>query len=130
MAVIKGVDLLLKVGGQAIGGQKDATIDMSSEAIDCTHKQSGGWKEKVAGLKEWSASGEMVYFFDDAGLKQVLNAFKGGTTVEVELSKESEGIYFAGDVFVSSISVSAPMVDIVSASISFEGTGPLDMERP
>ena len=43
MAEIKGVDVLIKIGSQVIGGQRNATIEMSAETIDTTTKSSGGW---------------------------------------------------------------------------------------
>ena len=37
-----------------VGGQRDCTLDMSSDSIDASHKTSGGWQTKLQGLKTWS----------------------------------------------------------------------------
>ena len=75
MAEIKGVDVLIKIGSQVIGGQRNATIEMSAETIDTTTKSSGGWSIKIAGLKSWTCSADGVFFIDDAGHKACETAF-------------------------------------------------------
>ena len=49
MAEIKGLDVLLKVGTQVVGGQKSASIEMNQSPIETTTKSSGGWTTKIAG---------------------------------------------------------------------------------
>ena len=56
MAAIKGLDVLIKVGSQVVGGQRNASIELSAESIDTTTKQSGGWSTKTAGVKSWTSS--------------------------------------------------------------------------
>ena len=124
MAEIKGVDVLIKIGDQVIGGQRNATIEMSAETIDTTTKSSGGWTTKIAGLKSWTCSADGIFFIDDAGRKACETAFLNGGTVQVELSNET-GLYYAGNVLISSMSVEAGQDDVVSYSVSFEGTGEL-----
>ena len=92
MSAIKGLDVLIKVGTQVVGGQRNASIELSSEPIDTTTKQAGGWTTKVAGIKSWTSSCDGVYFVDDAGIQAVYEAFEGGNEVELEFSNTS-GIY-------------------------------------
>ena len=124
MAEIKGVDVLIKIGSQVIGGQRNATVEMSAETLDTTTKSSGGWSTKIAGLKSWTCSADGVFFIDDAGHKACETAFLAGNAVQVELSNTS-GLYYAGDVIITSMSVEAGQDDVVSYSVSFEGTGEL-----
>ena len=44
MAAIKGLDVLIKVGSQVVGGQRNASLEMSAETIDTTVKTTGGWR--------------------------------------------------------------------------------------
>ena len=124
MSVVKGLDVLIKVGGQVVGGQRNASIELSSETIDTTTKQSNGWSTKVAGTKSWTSSCDGVYFVDDAGIQAVYTAFENGSEVELEFSSTS-GVYHKGTCVISSISEESGMDDVTSYTMAFEGTGAL-----
>ena len=127
MAAIKGLDVLIKVGSQVVGGQRNASLEMSAETIDTTVKTTGGWAAKIPGIKSWTSSCDGVYFLDDAGLEAAQTAFMNGTAVSLEFSN-SNGLTYSGQAVITSMSVEAGQEDIVSYTISFEGTGALTAE--
>ena len=124
MAAIKGLDVLVKVGSQVVGGQRNASLEMSAETIDTTVKTTGGWASKIPGMKSWTSSCDGVYFLDDAGLEAAQTAFINGTAVQLVFSN-SEGLAYSGQAVITSMSVEAGQEDVVSYTISFEGTGAL-----
>ena len=124
MSAIKGLDVLIKVGSTVVGGQRNASLEMSAETIDTTVKSTGGWAAKIPGIKSWTSSCDGVYFLDDAGLKAAQTAFMNGTEVKLEFSKAS-GLAYSGQAVITSMSVEAGQEDVVSYTISFEGTGAL-----
>ena len=127
MAAIKGLDVLIKVGSQVVGGQRNASLEMSAETIDTTVKSTGGWAAKIPGIKSWTSSCDGVYFVDDAGLEAAQTAFMIGTEVKLDFSNSS-GLAYSGQAVITSMSVEAGQEDIVSYTISFEGTGALTAE--
>ena len=127
MAAIKGLDVLIKVGSTVVGGQRNASLEMSAETIDTTVKTTGGWASKITGIKSWTSSCDGVYFVDDAGLEAAQTAFMNGTAVSLEFSN-SNGLSYSGQAVITSMSVEAGQEDIVSYTISFEGTGALTAE--
>ena len=127
MAAIKGLDVLIKVGSTVVGGQRNASLEMSAETIDTTVKTTGGWASKIPGIKSWTSSCDGVYFVDDAGLEAAQTAFMNGTAVSLEFSN-SEGLSYSGQAVITSMSVEAGQEDVVSYTISFEGTGALTAE--
>ena len=127
MAAIKGLDVLIKVGSQVVGGQRNASLEMSAETIDTTVKTTGGWASKITGIKSWTSSCDGVYFVDDAGLEAAQTAFMNGTAVSLEFSNSS-GLSYSGQAVITSMAVEAGQEDIVSYTISFEGTGALTAE--
>ena len=127
MAAIKGLDVLIKVGSTVVGGQRNASLEMSAETIDTTVKTTGGWASKITGIKSWTSSCDGVYFVDDAGLEAAQTAFMNGTAVNLEFSN-STGLAYSGQAVITSMSVEAGQEDIVSYTISFEGTGALTAE--
>ena len=124
MSAIKGLDVLIKVGSQVVGGQRNASLEMSAETIDTTVKTTGGWASKIPGIKSWTSSCDGVYFVDDAGLEAAQTAFMNGTAVSLEFSNSS-GLSYSGQAVITSMAVEAGQEDIVSYTISFEGTGAL-----
>ena len=127
MSAIKGLDVLIKVGSQVVGGQRNASLEMSAETIDTTVKTTGGWAAKIPGIKSWTSSCDGVYFVDDAGLEAAQTAFMNGTAVQLEFSN-SNGLAYSGQAVITSMAVEAGQEDIVSYTISFEGTGALTAE--
>ena len=124
MAAIKGLDVLIKVGSTVVGGQRNASLEMSAETIDTTVKTTGGWASKIPGIKSWTSSCDGIYFLNDAGLKAAQTAFMNGTAVQLDFSNSS-GLAYSGQAVITSMSVEAGQEDIVSYTISFEGTGAL-----
>ena len=124
MSAIKGLDVLIKVGSQVVGGQRNASLEMSAETIDTTVKTTGGWAAKIPGIKSWTSSCDGIYFLNDAGLKAAQTAFMNGTAVQLDFSKGEELVY-SGQAVITSMSVEAGQEDIVSYTIAFEGTGAL-----
>ena len=127
MSAIKGLDVLIKVGTQVVGGQRNASLEMSAETIDTTVKSTGGWAAKIPGIKSWTSSCDGVYYVDDAGLEAAQAAFMNGTEVKLDFSN-SAGLAYSGQAVITSMSVEAGQEDIVSYTISFEGTGALTAE--
>ena len=124
MSAIKGLDVLIKVGTQVVGGQRNASLEMSAETIDTTVKSTGGWAAKIPGIKSWTSSCDGVYFLDDAGLSAAQTAFMSGTPVQLVFSN-TDGLAYSGQAVITSMSVEAGQEDVVSYTISFEGTGAL-----
>ena len=124
MSAIKGLDVLIKVGSQVVGGQRNASLEMSAETIDTTVKTTGGWAAKIPGMKSWTSSCDGVYFLDDAGLSAAQTAFMSGTPVQLVFSN-TDGLAYSGQAVITSMSVEAGQEDVVSYTISFEGTGAL-----
>lgn len=128
MSAIKGLDVLIKVGSTVVGGQRNASLEMSAETIDTTVKSTGGWASKIPGMKSWTSSCDGVYFLDDAGLTAAQTAFMNGTEVKLEFSNE-EGLAYSGQAVITSMSVEAGQEDVVAYTISFEGTGALTVGK-
>ena len=127
MSAIKGLDVLIKVGSTVVGGQRNASLEMSAETIDTTVKTTGGWAAKIPGIKSWTSSCDGVYFVDDAGLEAAQTAFMNGTAVKLDFTNSS-GLAYSGQAVITSMSVEAGQEDVVSYTISFEGTGALTAE--
>ncbi len=132
----RGIDILIKVDGEVIALQKGATLNRSAETIDTTTKTSGGWKEFVASLKEWSIDCDGLYTLPRASgtssFRMLEDAFNNGSEVDVEFALadesdlvEGDTIGFSGKAIIVDFPLEAPMDDSITFSISLQGTGAL-----
>lgn len=116
-----------KGGSVYIGANKVAeisqwSIDCEADDIDVTSFDSNGWKQFIAGLKEWSGSFEGNFNPNDTnGQVALINAWLNGTTVNLELRIDATK-KISGSAFVK-LSIEMPVDDKSSISFDFQGTG-------
>jgi len=130
---LAGKDILLAIfnstGEQllAVSGQQGLTINRSADAIEVTSKDTkGGWKAKIAGMKEWSIENDGLYVPSDETHKELGKVFDEGGMVCLKVinAKDKKGM-FGGLAVVSEYSMEAPFDDAMTYSISLEGNGAL-----
>lgn len=129
--VIKGLDVLININGKVVGGQRNASLEIAVETTDVTHKLSGGWSEKIAGLMSWTPSLDGIYVVDDEGLASLETAFFSKQPVDLEFYKNVDGdsyqFGFKGKAILTSLNYEAGQDDVVSYTVGSEGTGPLTL---
>lgn len=118
-----------KEGSVYIGANKVAEIntwslDLGADDIEITSFDSNGWKEYLAGLKEWSGSFEGNFKPTDTnGQVALINAWVAGNSVSLELRIDATK-KFSGSAFVKP-SIEMPVDDKGGFSCDFQGTGEL-----
>ena len=125
MAVTRGLDVLVYVGANAVGGQKGCTLTMEAETIDVSNKNDFGWSSTIGGAKSWSVSCDGQFIADDQGQKALMTAFVNGTEVQVEMKNTAESIYFAGKAAITSLEVDAQFDDVATITMELQGKGAL-----
>lgn len=130
---VNGSDLLLYVGGKAVGSCTSHTVTFNSETKDravkpaSTAKLSAGlWKQKgVTGLS-YSISGEGLRFYDETecGFKTLFKLWKEGKSVDVKcMEREATTPYLVGKCVIASLEESSPAQDDATYSVSLENDG-------
>ena len=131
--IVAGKDILLGVWNAdgtkllAISGQQGLTINRSAETIEVNSKSTeGGWKDSLAGMKEWSIDNDGLWVASDDAHKALATAFKGGDPVCVKVynGKTKTGL-FGGLAIVTDYPIEAPYDDAVTYSITLQGKGAL-----
>ena len=133
MAKIAGCDVLLKVAKDSgsgspssytvIGGQTGATLNRSAETIDVTDKTNEGYKEYMAGLKEWSVDCEGFVVLEDNGIKILDEVFEQRKKVFLEIVMG--GRKYTGSGYITDYPIEMPLDSAVSYSLSISGASPL-----
>ena len=129
MAVTRGLDILVHIGSQSIGGQKGCTLTMEADTIDTSNKNDAGWASFIGGAKQWSVSCDGQFVVDDQGQKAIMDAFIAGTEVEVEMKNTGEKIYYKGKACVTSVEVDAQFDDVATLSVELQGLGALAVKK-
>lgn len=134
---INGSDLLLMVGGKAVGHCTSHTLTFNSETKDravkpvaSAAKSSGLWKGKgVTGLSI-SISAEGLRFYDETenGHEQIAPLWGKGDSVEVKAFKRGGDTtpYVAGKFVIASLEETSPAQDDATYSVSLENDGEPD----
>ena len=125
MAVTRGLDVLVYVGTNAVGGQKGCTLTMEAETIDVSNKNDFGWASTIGGAKSWSVSCDGQFIADDEGQKALMTAFVAGTDVQVEMKNSDNSIYFSGTASITSLEVDAQFDDVATITMELQGKGAL-----
>ena len=130
---LAGKDILLAIyntdGSKllAISGQQGLTINRSAESIEITSKDTeGGWKSKIAGMKEWSIDNDGLYVPGDESHTLLSQAFDHSEPVCVKIinGKTKTGM-FGGMAVITDYPLEAPFDDAMTYSLTLEGMGAL-----
>ena len=132
-----GSDMLVYVGGKAVGHCTTHTTTMTSETKDRAVKpvatksiSAGLWKSKgVTGLSiSISAEGLVFYGESETGYKALVAAWKAGKSVEVKCMERenSENPYIKGKFVITSLDRTDPANDDSTYSVSLENDGEPD----
>lgn len=125
MAKFAGTGGKLMVGTSTAAEIKSWSIDGGADMLDVTNFGSGGWKENIAGLREWSASVEGNWDMTDTnGQKALQDAWLNGSSVAVKFYVDGTKNY-SGSAYISGLSPEVAVDDAATVSIDLQGTGAL-----
>ena len=121
MACVAGKNGVLKADGSAIAQLTSYTITENADTTECSHFDTGGWREFRTTMRGFDGSADFVWDRQDGDLIT-------GTEYALEVYPEGEGAgqwKINGSVIITSIEISGETEGFVSGSISFQGTGAL-----
>jgi len=123
---VTGTGGAVKISTNKVAEIENWSLDLGADDIDITSFDSNGWKEYLAGLREWSGSCEGNFdSTDTSGQKAILNAWLAGNKLEFTFVV-SDSVSFKGEAYVKP-SIEVPVDDKASFSCDFQGTGPLTL---
>lgn len=121
----KGIDFLIHVDDKMLGGQRGCTLNRSSDTVDVTSKDSEGWQENLAGLKNWGVDTDGLIVQDDEAYGILEDKYLSGEPVNVYVMTPL-GHKYKGEAIITDFPLEAPYDDAASYSVSFTGTGKLE----
>lgn len=109
----------------AVGGQRNATLNMGTATVDTTSKDSSGWEENLPGLRNWNVEFDGLFVEDDDGLAALEDAFMSGKQVQVQVATPA-GITYEGTATLTDFSYEGPYEGEATASGTLTGSGALE----
>ena len=130
---MNGADVLISVNTgteavpvwTAVGSQKDASLEETSEEIDVSNKTSRN-KRVLAGRYSASVSLEALYVSDDTGYSALRTAMRYGDLVQIARTVITSGVPAQtekADAIITSLSEAFPDQDGATVSISLTISG-------
>ena len=124
---VTGTGGAVRIGTDKVAEIANWSLDLGADDIDITSFDSEGWKEFLAGLKEWSGSIEGNFVSTDTnGQRAILYAWLAGSELLFTFEIPS-GVSFTGNAYVKP-SIEVPVDGKASFSCDFQGTGPLFLQ--
>ena len=124
--ILKGRNVILKMGGTAIAAAKSCEVNLSADSIKTSSPSNGDWEHSIPGRKSWSASCShlVTQIADSAGMvgQTVTLLFQPVDDSGTALSNVSA---LQGTAIVKSWKGTFTLFNLAQGSFSFEGTGAL-----
>lgn len=128
MAQFNGRLLQIKIGNEVVANATNCTITMATEVFETTSKDSGGNREILPGLAQWSATADLNVDWVDTGWNadDAVAAWKAKTLLNISATNGVDGdTLLSGSAYLTNVEISGPNEDVVTATLTFEGTGVL-----
>jgi len=105
------------------------TVDLSREIIEVVSLGSDA-KEKIAGIKDWTASFDgTADFATTSGQKDLMDAYDDGSELEASFYLDDD-TFLSGPCIIESLSISHAADGKADISISVAGNGKPDLTTP
>lgn len=138
MAILNGTEIKVYSTGTTnlVAFAQNCTLNVNHSPREITNKESGGFKEILEGLRDFSIDIDGAYAWTNAGgtaltdgvddvlETNVLNARQAVTFIFGDTASTSD-ISYSGSGYITSVSMTGGTEDTAVFSLSIEGTGVL-----
>ena len=138
MAILNGTELKVYSAGtpNLVAFAQNCTLNVNHSPREITNKESGGFKEILEGLRDFSIDVDGAYAWtnaagaaltngvDDTLETNVLNARQAVTFIFGDTATTSD-VSYSGSGYITSVSMTGGTEDSATFSLTIEGTGVL-----
>ena len=134
---LNGTELGVYIGGTLVAYSTNATLNINQSLRSTTNKESAGFEENMEGLRNWDVSVDALYaWLDPAGsaisnetLSEIFTGYmatRASFTLTFGVTSSGTGdTKYTGTAWLTSASLTAPLEDTATFSVSFQGSGAL-----
>ena len=135
-----GNDLMFFMGTTSgtsaqVAFSKNASLDIETDVMEASSKESGNSKEYIAGRTGWNGSTDGLVAYNTTGATaltpETIDSYRGATVYVKFGFKKADGTldtakkYYAGKAILKTISINASENELTKYTISLQGTGDL-----
>ncbi len=134
MPSVRGCDCLLCINASplpvlppiwmALAAQRDVALQLTAATYLATTKDSGGWEEHLAGVRDWQVRFSHLLVEDATAQEVLLATYRGTRRVSLHL-RTPRGLFYTGTGTLTSCALTMPYAEIVAYSGTVIGDGPL-----
>lgn len=105
----------------------DFDIDVKADSLDASDHATVGWKDKLSGLKEWTATVKANALQSGVDLSAFYTALTGGATLAGSFRPQdvTGGLAWTGSFVVTNFKFNSPNSGLQTLDLTLEGRGAL-----
>lgn len=120
----RGLNAVLSINGEILGGQKNSKIVRESDSIEITNKINSNWKEYLTGPRSWYVECAGMFVKDEEAFNKMEEAFNQGLLVDICLSDDNK--QYNGKGIIIKFPMTATYDSAFAYNITVKGSGPLE----
>lgn len=125
-SAVSGLTVTLTAEGIALGAAKNYTLTINQATIDTTSDDSSRWGEYIVGRREWTIDIDCLYIYTDVAQKIFEEHITAEDPAEIDIVLTMpDGRTYTGVCIVTSITYTSNFEDVITASVSLQGTDAL-----
>ena len=127
---LQGYNGSVLVGATTVASASAWTLDMQASVNDVTTFADGGWSNSCAGLRSWSGTITCTFTAGtDAGEALLIDSFKAGTQIALELNTPASSAApagaYEGNAVVTGFPITNEVAGCLVVTFAFTGQGAL-----
>ena len=120
---VSGLATLFTVEGAALGAARNYSFSGSQAMIDATSDDSSRWGEYLVGRRDWNIDIDMLYIYDNPAQIYLEEHWTGADPASLTVIwTMPDGRTYTGTALLTSYSLTSPYEDVITASVSLQGT--------
>ena len=137
MAILNGTEIKVysSATNNLVAFAQNCTLNVNHSPREITNKESGGWKEILEGLRDYSIDIDGAYAWTNAGGTALTDGVDDVLKTNLLITRQAvdfifgdtsaDDVSYAGSGFITSVSITGGTEDTATYSLSIEGTGEL-----
>lgn len=121
--VQKGIDVMIRLNNQTLGGQLNATLSRSAKVIDITNKIDDEWSKNLTSIKSWRIDCNGMYVKNDTAFSVLQDAFLSNLPIDVEVKLDK--VRYLGKALITDFPLNAVYNNSYKYNVRLLGDGEL-----
>lgn len=120
---VSGLATVFTAEAAALGAARNYSFSGSQAMIDATSDDSSRWGEYLVGRRDWTIDIDMLYIYNDVAQIYLEEHWTAATPASLTIVwTMPDGRTYSGSALLTSYSLTSPYEDVITCSVSLQGT--------